>query len=497
MPTVGFIGLGNMGGPVAGHIQRAGFPMIVCDLRAEATRPFRERGATVADSIIALVDRSDIIITALPMPDDVEKVAREILQGIKPGAIYIDISTSPPSLLRDLEPLFRAKGAHLLDAPVASGQPGAARGIHEVMVGGAREIFERAKPVLDAFGDQVHPCRAAGLGKYLQTRPSNDQQHHRSSHRRRAYPRRQSRRRHCGALGVRAPRHGRAHARAAQPSAAERVSQRLRDRHFSAQAAAQRRRPGDGIGPRTQRVVAIGEHRRAKTDRRDQSRLGRQVGVHRDVQASGGSGAGRAPRRRCGPANKPRNIFQPIPRRIERVQKVQAVQFVQNVFRRFVLQSSLAFLFPRLERFERFERLEHSKRLFMAKHGFKVLDSDMHILEPADLWQRYMDAKFKQRAPVGLTDHVRDLRLVGPDGKAWGRPVDPAPGTLPPPGHIFHKNQKLFKPTQRARLVVASSARRHGRGRHRCGDSLSQPRLESSQRARTGTRIRRGACPRL
>ena len=82
----------------------------------------------------------------------------------------------------------------------------------------------------------------------------------------------------------------------------------------------------------------------------------------------------------------------------------------------------------------------------MAKHGFKVLDSDMHILEPADLWQRYLDAKFKQRAPVGLTDHVRDLRLVGPDGKAWGRPVDPAPGTLPPPGHIFHKNQKLFKP---------------------------------------------------
>lgn len=81
----------------------------------------------------------------------------------------------------------------------------------------------------------------------------------------------------------------------------------------------------------------------------------------------------------------------------------------------------------------------------MAKNGFKVLDSDMHILEPSDLWQRYTDAKFKHRAPVGMTDHVRDLRLVGPGGKAWGRPIDPAPGTLPPPGHIFHKNQKLFK----------------------------------------------------
>lgn len=79
------------------------------------------------------------------------------------------------------------------------------------------------------------------------------------------------------------------------------------------------------------------------------------------------------------------------------------------------------------------------------KNGFKVLDSDMHILEPADLWQRYIDAKFKHLAPIGTTDHVRDLRLIGPDGSAWGRPTDPPAGTLPAPGHIFHKNQKLFK----------------------------------------------------
>lgn len=164
METVGFIGLGNMGGPVAGHIQRAGFPMIVYDLREEATRPLRERGARVVNSAANLAHGSDVIITALPMPHDVEKVANEILQGIKPGAIYIDISTSPPSLMRNLEPLFAAKGTHLLDAPVASGQPGAARGIHEVMVGGALEIFERAKPVLDAFGDQVIHAGPLGSG---------------------------------------------------------------------------------------------------------------------------------------------------------------------------------------------------------------------------------------------------------------------------------------------------------------------------------------------
>jgi 3-hydroxyisobutyrate dehydrogenase len=98
------------------------------------------------------------------MPADVEAVARQVAAAISADKIYIDISTSSPSLIRKLEPLFRAKEAHMLDAPVASGQPGAARGIHEVMVGGAPEIFVRAKPVLDAFGDQVIHAGPLGSG---------------------------------------------------------------------------------------------------------------------------------------------------------------------------------------------------------------------------------------------------------------------------------------------------------------------------------------------
>jgi 3-hydroxyisobutyrate dehydrogenase len=167
METVGFIGLGNMGGPVAGHIQRAGFPMIVCDLREEATRPFREGGARVVDGAAEVARSSDVIITALPMPEDVERVicsANGILEGIRPQSVFIDISTSPPSLIRRLEPLFRAKNAFVLDAPVASGQPGAARGIHEVMVGGDREIFDRVQPILRAFGDQVLHAGPLGCG---------------------------------------------------------------------------------------------------------------------------------------------------------------------------------------------------------------------------------------------------------------------------------------------------------------------------------------------
>jgi 3-hydroxyisobutyrate dehydrogenase len=167
METVGFIGLGSMGGPVAGHIQRMGFPMVVFDVREEAMRPFRERGAKAVDSASQLAQQSDVIITALPIPKDVAQVScgeNGILQGIRPKSVYVDISTSPPSLIRELEPLFRAKGAFVLDAPVASGQPGAARGIHEVMVGGDKEVFERVKPVLRAFGDQVLHAGPLGCG---------------------------------------------------------------------------------------------------------------------------------------------------------------------------------------------------------------------------------------------------------------------------------------------------------------------------------------------
>ena len=167
MDTVGFIGLGSMGGPVASHIQGAGFPMVVFDRREEATRPFRERGAKVVDSACELARGSDVIITALPMPIDVEQVScgeNGIVQGIRPKSIYVDISTSPPALIRQLEPLFSAKGAFVLDAPVASGQPGATRGIHEVMVGGDKEVFERVKPILRAFGDQILHAGPLGCG---------------------------------------------------------------------------------------------------------------------------------------------------------------------------------------------------------------------------------------------------------------------------------------------------------------------------------------------
>ena len=167
METVGFIGLGNMGGGMAGNIQKASYPMVVFDVREEATRPFLEAGARLANSPADVASRSDVTLTSLPGPREVESVAvgpEGILEGIKPGSIYIDLSTSRPTLIRELEVKFRAKGIHVLDAPVSGGKTGAQTRNLAVMVGGEREVFDRVKPILDAFGDKVFYAGEIGAG---------------------------------------------------------------------------------------------------------------------------------------------------------------------------------------------------------------------------------------------------------------------------------------------------------------------------------------------
>jgi len=167
METVGFIGLGNMGGGMSGNIQKAGYPMVVYDLREEAARPLLDGGARLANSPAEVARLSDVTFTSLPGPAEVEEVAtgsEGVLAGINPGGIYVDLSTSRPTLIREIEPKFRQKGCHVLDAPVSGGKSGAASRNLAVMVGGEREIFDRIKPLLDAFGDKVFYAGTIGAG---------------------------------------------------------------------------------------------------------------------------------------------------------------------------------------------------------------------------------------------------------------------------------------------------------------------------------------------
>jgi 3-hydroxyisobutyrate dehydrogenase len=158
METVGFIGLGRMGTGMASNIQKAGYPMVVHDVREAATRPLLEGGARLGGSPAEVAAASEVVLTSLPAPPDVESVVlgREgVLEGIKEGALYLDLTTCGPDLIRRLEPMFQQKGVRVMDTPVLSSPARAAARDLIVMAGGRREDFDRARPLLDAFADKV------------------------------------------------------------------------------------------------------------------------------------------------------------------------------------------------------------------------------------------------------------------------------------------------------------------------------------------------------
>ncbi len=165
--NIGFIGLGNMGGGMAANVLRAGHDLTVHDLRREAATPLLESGAAWADTPAELAAACDIVLTSLPGPREVEAITLGeggILEGSTEGSVYIDLSTSSPTLIRSIAEDFAAKGISVLDAPVSGGPVGARTGRLAVMVGGDREVYERVKPALDAIGDKVSYIGPIGSG---------------------------------------------------------------------------------------------------------------------------------------------------------------------------------------------------------------------------------------------------------------------------------------------------------------------------------------------
>jgi 3-hydroxyisobutyrate dehydrogenase len=162
---VGFVGLGTMGARMASNLQNAGYKLVVNDLRRDAAAPHIAAGAVWADTPRALAERSDVILTSLPEPADVEQVALAadgLLAGIKRDAAWFDLSTNSPSLVKKLSTAFAEKGAHMLDAPVSGGPQGAASRKLAIWVGGDKAAFNKHKAVLDAIGDQARYIGAIG-----------------------------------------------------------------------------------------------------------------------------------------------------------------------------------------------------------------------------------------------------------------------------------------------------------------------------------------------
>jgi 3-hydroxyisobutyrate dehydrogenase len=166
--SVGFIGLGIMGHPMAGHILRAGFPLTVFNRTRSKTTGLAAAGAVVAESPAALAARSDIVITMVSDSPDVEAVVAGpagVIEGIRPGALVVDMSTIAPETERRLAARLRERGARLVDAPVSGGDVGARNATLAIMAGGDPESLERARPVLAVLGKTITHCGPVGAGQ--------------------------------------------------------------------------------------------------------------------------------------------------------------------------------------------------------------------------------------------------------------------------------------------------------------------------------------------
>lgn len=165
---VGFIGMGIMGAPMAANCIKAGYPVTVCNRTAAKCGPLAEAGAAVADTPAAAAAEADVICLCVTADADVRNVVLDaktgIIAGVRSGAIVVDHSTVSPSIARQCANALAAKGVGFLDAPISGGDVGAKAGTLSIMVGGEREHFDAALPVLEAMGKTVTYCGASGAG---------------------------------------------------------------------------------------------------------------------------------------------------------------------------------------------------------------------------------------------------------------------------------------------------------------------------------------------
>jgi len=165
---IGFIGLGNMGYFMARNIQKAGYPMVVSDIRPEVAEGLISEGARFGATPREVAEVSEIVFTSLPGPKQVEAVAfgaDGLKEGLASGSVYVDLSTSTPDLIRKIGADFKQRGVDVLDSPISGGAWGAEAGTLAVYSGGEEAVFQRVKPVLDAIGDKVQHCGALGAGE--------------------------------------------------------------------------------------------------------------------------------------------------------------------------------------------------------------------------------------------------------------------------------------------------------------------------------------------
>ncbi len=167
MEKIGFIGLGIMGRPMAKHLLKAGYPLFILSSSA-AAEELKKEGATLLETPAAIAKEADIIITMLPDSPEVESMVigkGDLLATMKPGTLFIDMSTISPAVSIKLYNKFFEKGIEALDAPVSGGQTGAEAATLSIMVGGNESAFQRALPIFEKMGKNIVHIGKPGAGQ--------------------------------------------------------------------------------------------------------------------------------------------------------------------------------------------------------------------------------------------------------------------------------------------------------------------------------------------
>jgi 2-hydroxy-3-oxopropionate reductase len=167
MKNIGFIGLGIMGKPMAKNLLKAGYALIVYDIREEPIKELVDAGAKAGTSSKDVATQSEVIITMLPNSPEVKEAVlgqNGMIEGVKSGTILIDMSSIAPLVSKEVSAKLQGKGVIMLDAPVSGGEPKAIEGTLAIMVGGPQETFDQVKDILGVMGASVTRVGEIGSG---------------------------------------------------------------------------------------------------------------------------------------------------------------------------------------------------------------------------------------------------------------------------------------------------------------------------------------------
>jgi 2-hydroxy-3-oxopropionate reductase len=169
MKTLGFIGLGIMGRPMAKNLLKAGFSLIVYDVRKEPVDDLVRAGASRASSSREVAERTEVIMIMVPDSAEVKEVVlgeKGLLEGVRAGSVVIDMSSINPLVSQEIAKELKKKGVEMLDAPVSGGEPGAVQGTLAIMVGGEKKIFDESFDLLKPLGKTIVHVGGIGAGGF-------------------------------------------------------------------------------------------------------------------------------------------------------------------------------------------------------------------------------------------------------------------------------------------------------------------------------------------